>query len=278
MSENGELMAKIGHLAGMCHPSINTFLYSAFDDLIDSGQINLHKNHQFTAKAQQPIYRQSTSYGTADISNIISSDKTVQLSRTPPIIPPGYPSKSQWQQRAHGSLSYSRGTSTRPSHTAHRNRTLVLNTPDNTGHKVEDSNLVQGSTTSIPPNPTSNPKTAFSGRWIAKRDRHIQIINPLIYEKETQARSRALEETRKLKLCKRDEREKAKVNRYLHRLQLQAGFKNSSSSTSGLIPAFHRIVVQGVRFQVTNGGSKLVKMTGKSSHFPDIPNMITYPV
>ena len=42
----------------------------------------------------------------------------------------------------------------------------------------------------------------------------MQLINSAIYDKESQARIKAMEETRKLKEQKRTEREQARVLRY----------------------------------------------------------------
>ena len=94
--------------------------------------------------------------------------------------------------------------------------------------------------------------TASSG-WVAKRDRHFQLINSSIYDKEVQARTRAIARTREEKLLRKEAREKQKFNRYL-----QDAHGHST----------HEIEVGGERFRVTAGGSKLVRLSGEQrAHF-----------
>ncbi|KZF23854.1 CCCH zinc finger protein [Xylona heveae TC161] len=140
--------------------------------------------------------------------------------------------------RPHGRGGYS--------HT-HRNRTLVLN---NNGHE---------SGTSSPVTPGPN-ETGTPGGWIAKRDRHMQLINTSIYDKETQARAKAIEETRKLKAKQRDEREKFKLTRHLQKLATQ----NVQSSPSVSVPSsasVHEITINDIHFRVADGGSKLTRVS-----------------
>jgi hypothetical protein len=151
----------------------------------------------------------------------------------------------------------------------HRNRSLVLNsgiTPslsDTTSAKSSDDISTSSSTV-----PTSTPA------WVTKTDRHLQLINPAIYEKQSQQRAKAIEETRKLKLRQRDERERQKFNKHLQRIV------DSSKST---MPSNYEILVCGIRFRVVKNGSKLLRVPGKgligcsgiigSLHFHDLTHV-----
>jgi hypothetical protein len=100
-----------------------------------------------------------------------------------------------------------------------------------------------------PPNP-STPS------WVTKTDRHLQLINRDIYERETQQRTQAIEQTLKQKQVNKDRHEKLQ---FLKNLQ-QAG-RDSLVTTSNLPRPVSRyeVEVDGVRFHVTKQGSKLVK-------------------
>jgi hypothetical protein len=89
------------------------------------------------------------------------------------------------------------------------------------------------------------------------------LINTSIYEKDSQNRAKAMEETRKQKLKQRDEREKAKLHKHIQRLGGSNSMTGPSLSTQAA--GNHELDVQGIRFRVTNNGSKLVKVPGKSS-------------
>ena len=69
-----------------------------------------------------------------------------------------------------------------------------------------------------------------------------------------------MEETRKLKLKQKDEREKAKLNK--HMLRLAGGTSLADNRSSPVTN--HEIEVQGIRFRVAKNGSKLVKVPGES--------------
>lgn len=83
----------------------------------------------------------------------------------------------------------------------------------------------------------------------------MQLINSAVYDKEKQARAKAMEETRKLKEQRRADREQTKVLRYA---QGPAGASVSTSS--------QQIIVNDVPFKVVRGGSKLVRVSSMS-HF-----------
>jgi len=95
---------------------------------------------------------------------------------------------------------------------------------------------------------------------VTKKDRHFQLINTAVYEKDSQNRTKAIEETRKQKALVRDAREKAKFNRHLQRIA-------SDGSQSRTLPnvSSYELTVQGIKFRVEKDGSKLVKVSGENS-------------
>jgi hypothetical protein len=131
----------------------------------------------------------------------------------------------------------------------HRNRSLVLNGGVNPSlsetASTKSSNDISTSSSTMP---------TSTSAWVSKTDRHLQLINPAIYEKQSQQRAKAIEETRKLKLRQRDERERQKISKHLQRMV------DSSEST---VPSNYEILVQGIRFRVVKSGSKLLRVSGE---------------
>lgn len=91
--------------------------------------------------------------------------------------------------------------------------------------------------------------------FVAKTGRHLQLINSSIYEKDSQTRSKAIEQTRKLKLKQRDEREKTKLHNHIQRIGSAITGESASSS--------YETEIQGIKFRVTKDGSKLAKIPGE---------------
>lgn len=92
--------------------------------------------------------------------------------------------------------------------------------------------------------------------FVARNDRHRQLINADVYERDSQERARAIEETRQRKISGHRQREKANFEEYL---------KNQAASRGAANPAArNEIVVDGVHFRVMDGGKKLVKIAGAS--------------
>jgi hypothetical protein len=136
----------------------------------------------------------------------------------------------------------------------HRNKTLVLN-------GATTSTLVPENNAQNEINSSTNVNA--SPAWVTKTDRHLQLINPTIFEKQSQQRTKAMEETRKLKLKQRDERERLKFNKHLQRVG------NTSTTEAGGIASLnitsqYEISLQGVRFRVVKNGSKLMKVPGET--------------
>lgn len=140
----------------------------------------------------------------------------------------------------------------------HRNRSLVLNnrsgslppTAKDLGpHSIlSDTRAIQSEEEEPVPIQSVN-------HWVTKRDRHVQLINSSVYDKETQARNKAIEETRRQKAFQRDRREKLKIERHLNALTSRSGQASS---------VVHEVSINGLGFHVVDGGSKLARIRGES--------------
>ena len=102
---------------------------------------------------------------------------------------------------------------------------------------------------------------------MSRNDRHRQLINANVYEKETQNRVKAIEETRQKRLKGRKTREKTLFNNYL-RHQAAASSASTAGTPNGVDTGRNEIVIEGMRFRVADGGKKLLKSTGKIA-FPE---------
>ena len=149
-----------------------------------------------------------------------------------------YPTATYSRHAPYPSRGYHRGGGYRPQPT-YRNKTLVLNGQSSTPNGTSDSSSA------------SSPASS----WITKTDRHLQLINSSVFEKESQNRSSAIEETLRQKQQSRDAREKARLASHAAKVgRLQAAAPSSTSS--------YEIMVEGIRFFVSRGGDKLVKAPG----------------
>ncbi|EEH33795.1 CCCH zinc finger protein [Paracoccidioides lutzii Pb01] len=175
----------------------------------------------------------------------------------------GYPPSSyiSHHPRHHAGWAPYRGRSRHPGSrrhtTPHRNRTLVLS---NLASPSENAGCLSSGSTST--GEVNDTKSGNQNGWVAKRDRHIQLINSAIYDKEAQARTKAIEESRKLKAQKRALREEAKV---LKHVQGIGGYKPVPSQVGGRQAASFQITIQGIPFQVVQGGSKLIRLPNEPS-------------
>ncbi|KAM0203788.1 hypothetical protein ACHAPI_000787 [Fusarium lateritium] len=91
--------------------------------------------------------------------------------------------------------------------------------------------------------------------WISRTDRHRQLINANVYEKDTQNRAKAIEQTRQRKLNGHRYREKAKFNEFLKHQTAASGAQTNPAGRNEL-------TIEGVQFRVMDGGKKLVKIPG----------------
>ena len=140
----------------------------------------------------------------------------------------------------------------------HRNRTLVLNNRSGASlpsAKELSSHSEPSGTKPVPSEDEEPIAMQSTSRWVTKRDRHMQLINSSVYDKETQARNKAIEETRRQKALQKDQREKQKIARHFNTLTFRTGQATN---------AVHEISVNGLRFHVADGGSKLVRMRGEN--------------
>jgi len=210
-----------------------------------AGQINRHKNAQISDPQTKPNqYAGNNTYG--------GIEKFRQSANRSTDLPQGHPQPSTGWRPSRGGYSsggYSRGSRTPQ---IHRNRTLVLN-----GNASMTTASESGANENEKPSANGNNATPA---WVTKTDRHLQLINTSIFEKDSQKRAKAMEETRQQKLKQRDEREKARFDKHLQRLG--GNHYNGPVSRSTDVAGKYEINVQGIRFRVSRNGSKLVKVPG----------------
>ncbi|KAI8630527.1 hypothetical protein F5Y19DRAFT_49241 [Xylariaceae sp. FL1651] len=133
-----------------------------------------------------------------------------------------------------------RGGRSRPA-PSYRNKTLILNGSAQSAASSDENQAPDMSTPS----------------WVSKTDRHLQLINRNVYEREAQQRAQAIEHTLKQKQLQRDRREKTKFFKSMR--QASGDGAVALSNTSKPVSRYE-VEVDGVRFQVTQQGSKLVKV------------------
>ncbi|KAF5719656.1 hypothetical protein FMUND_4614 [Fusarium mundagurra] len=133
---------------------------------------------------------------------------------------------------------------------AHHHRTLQLNGDNSTTSRSASSGA------ETPPG------------WVSRTDRHRQLINANVYEKETQNRAKAIEETRQRKISGRRQREKAQFNEFLKH--------QATASSAQTNPADRNVLtIQGVQFRVMDGGKKLVKISDALNSSSRTPKFAT---
>ncbi|KAF3480829.1 zinc finger CCCH domain-containing protein [Arthroderma uncinatum] len=145
----------------------------------------------------------------------------------------------------------------------HRNRTLVLNSQSTPSDPASSVASPYAST-----DETSDAKQGTNNAWVAKRDRHMQLINSSIFNQETQARNKAIAETRRLKEQKKAEREESMVLRHA---QSATHFPESSKIAQQSDRRTYTILVGDTPFQVAQGGSKLVSLSSTCFKGPTCP-------
>ena len=119
----------------------------------------------------------------------------------------------------------------------------------------------------------SGTESGLNPGWVSKTDRHRQLINTNVYEKETRNRAKAIEQTRSAKLNNKRIQEKARVKEFFGRqTQASAASANAKSTSES-----NEIVVEGIRFIVTDGGKKLSRIKGKEIPHFQVRNFLTCP-
>ncbi|RDK44337.1 hypothetical protein M752DRAFT_274699 [Aspergillus phoenicis ATCC 13157] len=160
---------------------------------------------------------------------------------------------------------YARGRHVAP----HRHRTLILN------------NATSGTPGSATPAGTGTDtdgeaRSATPNEWVVKRDRHMQLINTSIYDKETQARTKAMEESRQAKAQKRAQVEQARVLNYAQGVGRvhPTGFAAPQVSTADP-SAEYQVFVNDIPFRVSRGGGKLIRVSDNPNTANATPKRVT---
>ncbi|KAI2917047.1 hypothetical protein CBS147320_9408 [Aspergillus niger] len=160
---------------------------------------------------------------------------------------------------------YARGRHVAP----HRHRTLILN------------NATSGTPGSATPAGTGTDtegeaRSATPNEWVVKRDRHMQLINTSIYDKETQARTKAMEESRQAKAQKRAQVEQARVLNYAQGVGRvhPTGFAAPQVSTADS-SAEYQVFVNDIPFRVSRGGGKLIRVSDNPNTANATPKRVT---
>lgn len=124
----------------------------------------------------------------------------------------------------------------------------------------DSSDPSDGATTAVKsPESQTGPVT----NWITKRDRHMQLINSAVYNQEIEARSKAIEHTRRQKTFERDLREKQKLQRHFETLIPNTYHGTLPLVSDASLPAY-TLNIDGLYFQVGKNGSKLSRVFSMS--------------
>ncbi|EPE07019.1 ccch zinc finger protein [Ophiostoma piceae UAMH 11346] len=137
--------------------------------------------------------------------------------------------------------------------TPFRNRTLVLNgASDGGSESASNSDNADGNSAS---------KTGPS--WVSRTDRHMQLINSDVYEKDSQARAKAIEQTRLQKQKQRDHHERSKLrNHFSHLASSGTTPATRAAAASNSLQSTYQVFVADIPFYIAKNGSKLVKVPG----------------
>ncbi|KAL8921247.1 MAG: hypothetical protein Q9172_004127 [Xanthocarpia lactea] len=207
MSEDQELLARIGQLAG---------------------HINLHKAH--------PSLSQNTIHEDPSKRSLGSPASRGHTSWRPP-----RPAPYQVAQ-GRGRGAY------RP---YNRNRSLVVNGA--MSQPPAPQNLDSPATAST----IESPQPAY----VTTTGRHKQYINASVLAKVTEQRKRAIEQSQQQKAQEHNQWERQRMHQYVAALDAQ-----QNGSIAQGVPysrgKTHEIKIDGLRFQVLKGGSKLVRIFG----------------
>ncbi|KAH8429861.1 CCCH zinc finger protein [Aspergillus melleus] len=207
-----------------------------------AGQINRHK----TQNSQSPA-----PYG--------------HESHSGPYVSRHAPSRGRPGWAPYRGRPYGRGRGGAP----HRHRTLILNnatsgTPASSTPSVGAASDNDGESRSNTPN-----------GWVAKHDRHMQLINSAIYDKEAQTRAKAMEESRKAKAVKKAQIEQAKVLRYAQGVGRQYPPAVPKASATAEPMAEYQVYLNDIPFRVSRGGGKLIRVSGDPNTANNTPKRVT---
>lgn len=193
-----------------------------------------------------------------------SSDSSVPPGLPANTPPPPYSShyttsrgSASWRPPRTTPYARARGRGGRVNNT-HRNRVLILNNPTDTTLSTDHSTNTERH---VSPESGNKDSASRSASWVSKRDRHMQLINTSIYDKEKLLRKKAIDETLRHKAMQEEQREKARITRHLQSTNSYSTKSNAMSFSSG--PAKREITINGLRFQIMGGGNKLSRISGK---------------
>ena len=228
------------------------------DQISQTGQINRHKNGTpvtGSRTTQQPHNQATTgtnNYGSTNIFVQIENG-TAYRSEGPsqPYCAPRSSSRG-----GYAAARYARGG--RQSQ-VHRNRTLVLNANSKTSPNMESADDVSEEG-ELP----SAKRVKAGASFVARTDRHMQLINTDVYQKEAQNRAKAIAESRQQKLQQKDQREKEKLKRHLQRVGERQNSSGAIASRKVDTTANYQITIEDIPFRVVKNGSKLVKLPGEN--------------
>lgn len=109
-------------------------------------------------------------------------------------------------------------------------------------------------------NTSADDPASRSSGWVTRNDRHRQLINANVFEKQSQNRAKAIERTRKQKENEKRRGEKTRLKEFLRHQQAAVGAPVKANTPT----ARNELVIDGIRFQVLDGGKKLARVAGKS--------------
>ncbi|KAF2498372.1 hypothetical protein BU16DRAFT_481227 [Lophium mytilinum] len=145
-----------------------------------------------------------------------------------------------WAPQRGYPYAYPRGRVAKFPYSTHRNRTLVLN-----GNPA------------TPPNGEAHQMDVVdSNTWVAKTDRHMQLINTSVYDQISKERARSMADTTASKQSDQDAREKAKLSNYF-----ATASRHSSHGATRKSTDIYNISIGATQFQVVDGGSKLLRLS-----------------
>lgn len=92
----------------------------------------------------------------------------------------------------------------------------------------------------------------------------MQLINSAVYDQQAIARAKAMEATRQEKLRRKSERQQLKLKRFLERSKstIPSAY-GASFGTVAATSSSYEVNVGGIRYHVSAGGNKLVKISGE---------------
>ena len=159
-----------------------------------------------------------------------------------------------------------RGRAGKTNPPVHRHRSLILHRTlasarDTVKDSSDSSDPNDGASTALK---SRESQTGPVTNWITKRDRHMQLISSAVYDQEIEARSKAIEHTRRQKSFERDLREKQKIQRHFETLMPNT-YHGTHPSVSDASLSAYTLNIDGLSFQVGRNGSKLSRVFSMSN-------------